>query len=225
VQAAETEEVGVKRIIALALAATALTTCGISAAEAATTTATPRIYTSVPLTVAKPAPRGPTSAQLAKELLTVKQFPSGWSATNVEVSYAREAFCGISGHLKASTTGTAKAGFNNGMTPIFYEFIMGYKTATSHLFARDVTRLNHCKSFSENGFTFRVSHLRFPRLGTNSAAFQASGSVEGFGVGFDLVVAYRANQVVVGFCGDIGSPSIQLVKSEMRKAVARLPKH
>lgn len=86
-----------KRIIALAFAVTTLATCGISAAEAATTTAAPKIFTSAPLTAAKSTPRGPTSAQLAKELLNVKQFPSGWSSTTVQGTYAREAFCGIEG--------------------------------------------------------------------------------------------------------------------------------
>jgi hypothetical protein len=110
------------------------------------------------------------------------------------------------------------------MTPIFYEFIMGYKTTASHLFAKDITKLNHCTSFSDSGFTFQVSHLRFPKLGTKSAAFRASGSIDGFSTGVDLVIAYRANRIVLGVCGDLGSPSVQLVKSQMRKAVAKLPK-
>jgi len=65
--------------------------------------------------------------------------------------------------------------------------------------------------------------LSFPALGSQSAAYQASGTVSGLTIGVDLVLALKGTQVAVMAYGDVGTPNITQVVALATKAVAKIP--
>jgi hypothetical protein len=165
---------------------------------------------------------GPTSSQLANELLSVSDLPAGWTSTPVNPS-SSGTFCRFAANLKSLASGHAEADFANGNFPVFDELIAGYSSPPTQVLAKAVSELDGCTTFKAEGGTFTLGRMSLPQLGTASAAYQANGTVKGFNLGLDLVFVQKGNRILGVFYGDLGTPDVAQVESFARLAAARLP--
>jgi hypothetical protein len=127
----------------------------------------------------------PTSSQLAGELLSVSDLPTGWTSTPVQ-SPSSGSFCNASDQLKTTASGHAEADFADGNLPIFDELVGGFRSSQTQVFAKVITELDKCTSFKDNGSTLTLGRMSFPTIGSESAAFQATGTVQGINIGLDF---------------------------------------
>lgn len=178
---------------------------------------------STPTTATTPAP-GPTSAQLASELLSLSDLPAGWTSTPVQ-SASSGSFCNIRSRLDTGNakSGDAEADFTNGNFPVFDELLAAYRSSPAQAFEAVVADLGQCTSFKDSGSTFTLGRMSFPAFGSESAAFRATGSVQNFTVGLDLVFVLKGNQVLGSLYGDLGTPDVTELESFTQKAVAKMP--
>jgi hypothetical protein len=154
----------------------ALAACGSSSGSpttAASTTPTSTTSRTAPPTTSAATTTttspGPTSSQLAGELLSVTDLPAGWTST-LPQSSGGGSICGSSNDLKSTASGHAEADFTNGNLPIFDELISGYSSPPTQLFAKGITQLGQCHSFKANGATLTLGTMSFPTIGSESAA-------------------------------------------------------
>jgi hypothetical protein len=167
-------------------------------------------------------PAGMTSAQIRPELLTVADLPTGWSTTPV-TSSGGSGFCGADSTTKDDSSGSVESDFVDGQEPIFNESIVAYPALSVPSFNKAVGILDRCTSVQDSGTRLTVGRLSFPTIGTASAAYQFSGSDEGFTLDVDLVLARKGNQVLLIGYGGIGDPDITQLTSFARQAAAKLP--
>jgi hypothetical protein len=168
-------------------------------------------------------PPGPTSKQLAADLLAVQDLPTGWASQPVSNTSSSVNACGVTKALEVHATGSAEAGFVDGNLPVLDEMLDGYRTAASAAFDTVVADVGRCGSFVTQGTKFTLRRLSFPAVGDASAAFAASGALQGLTIGVDLVLARKGTDVMVMQFVDMGAPNATQLAGFARQAVAKLP--
>lgn len=219
-----------RRMAALALigaACLAAGGCGSSSSASPPATAAASgpntTATSAPATTTTTLPPGPTSKQLAADLLAVQDLPTGWSSQPVSNTSGGVTGCSLTKVLKLHATGSAEADFADGNLPVLDEMLGGYRTAPSAAFDTLVTDMGRCSSFTIQGHKFTLGRMSFPAIGDASAAYAASGAIQGITVGFDFVLARKGAEVMVMLYGDIGAPDATQLAGFAKQAVAKLP--
>lgn len=181
---------------------------------------------------------GPTSKELAAELLTLKNLPTGWSKQGLPTTAHGQSLCRISRSLRKDASGTAQRQFGDGAL-VVDEFLAGYRSPPSAAFDGLIGEIRACHSFGIPGFRFAVGHLQLPTIGTKSYAFSLSGEVRvasgasvasatvannvAIRLAFDIVMAEKGNQVLVLMYGATGTPPATHVAALAKKAVSRTP--
>jgi hypothetical protein len=169
-------------------------------------------------TASKP---GPTSEQLARQLLPLSSFPAGWRTTAVDTTGG--SFCGVTATSTGHPSGHAQAQHVMGELPIFDEGIGGFRTPPVAVYGAAVDKLDHCTTAATDGVSLTVGRLSFPSVGQRSAAYQATGTAVGVTFGFDLVVVLKGHDIVVTAEGDFGAPDITQFVELTKAAVDRIP--
>lgn len=182
---------------------------------------------------------GPTSKELAAELLTLKDLPTGWSEQGIPNAAHGQSLCRISRSLRKDASGTAQRQFGDGVLPAVDEFLAGYRSSPSATFDGLIGEIRACNSFGIPGFRFAVGHLQLPTLGSKSYAFSLSGEVRAVSgasvasatvannvtikLAFDIVMAEKGNQVLVLMYGATGTPPATHVAALAEKAASKIP--
>jgi hypothetical protein len=155
-----------------------------------------------------------TKADLKSKLITVGQLPSGWSVDNSSSSSSSNGGC-FANTKHIETRGgdiDVSASFEDGNLPDFTEELAGGHSLSSN-FTKIERYLNSCKkvSFTDSGTTYSgtVGAMSFPTVGSRSAAYQVSFSVQGFTVGIDIIV-FQATSSIGGVLlyDDLGQPDV-----------------
>jgi hypothetical protein len=173
-------------------------------------------------TTTKPPTRGLTSKQLGHYLLTVSDMPSGWTSQRPS-NGTSGGFCHLHEDFHSNETGSAEADFAQGQLPQFSEELGSYQVAPTARFLKVVSDINQCTSLTVSGTKLTLGRMSFPTIGTMSAAYQATGSVQGINIGFDLILALKRRVVIGLVYTDVGTPDVEEVAALARKSGSQAP--
>lgn len=149
-------------------------------------------------------------------------MPTGWSSSPVDNS-SSGTFCGLGNSVKSSAAANVEADFADGNFPVFDELLASFDQDISQTFQTAVKKLDACTSFQDEGSKFTLGRMSFPAIGDESAAYAASGSVQGFTLGIDFVFVVKGRQAALCLYGDLGTPDIDEFQQLVTKAVGKIP--
>jgi hypothetical protein len=167
-----------------------------------------------------------TKAQLRSKLLTLSNFPIGWTVDNSSSGGGAVTGGCLAGVKTAPKTETkVSASFENGQLPQLAESLVSGRAGASAY-----GRVNHvlagCKHFTvtSNGqsLTLTVGAMSFPTVGDESSAYGVTFSVKGVNAGADFVL------FKVGFItglieyADIGQPDPSQLQAFVTEAVNKI---
>jgi len=176
------------------------------------------------------APSSPSrhanSSKLGSMLLSIGQFPNGWSVDNSSSSGSGSAGCLASlQHLNGHQTQMAEVSFTEGGLPDVDEKLQSFQSAKT-AFNEITAIIAHCPRFkgTSDGSTVvgSIGAMSFPHLGDQSAAYASSITIQGVTAGDDMVYARKGSVVMELQLVDI-SPDPSQLEQFAKKAAAKLP--
>jgi hypothetical protein len=181
-----------------------------------------------PIPAAGAASAGPN---LKAELLPVTNLPAGWSIDKSGVSDSAASGCGRIRQTLAADhpTATAFGQYEMGSVPYFEDFLFAFKTpgGATAAYRKVTAALSACSGYNvaDDGKTYRltVGQLSFPSVGQRSSAYAIGGSVDGFNLGSDVVIAVKGAQIAALSYVDLGDPIVSDAETFVRKALDRVP--
>jgi len=182
---------------------------------------------SSPGTSAVNSPQTSSSPSLASELLSISDLPAGWAVDNSPNSGGGISGCQQYSAIRSKALTKAETQFDqSGGVPYLAEELGTFADAATD-FTAGTSALNGCKNFSitDSGKTYEATmgQMSFPASGYQSAAYAISATVDGIGVGFDVVLLRKANAIAVVELGDIGGPSTDDLEQFVTTAVNKIP--
>ena len=167
-----------------------------------------------------------TVPDVSKYILSINDLPTGWSVNN-DSSGASTGKC-YSGLLKAaSPLSFANVHFAQGGTTPALSQILGYYSNGSATYAKLVSTLNACKSFTitVEGHSGKgtLGQLSFPPYGEQSTAYNATIDLAGFTLNEGFALVRKGNYVTQVGLGDIGSLDTATLTKYVELAVNKLP--
>lgn len=171
-------------------------------------------------------------ANLQGQLLTLSDFPAGWSidnSANNDSGSTPACFKGLKD--TSQTKDHATASFKNGSNlPNFSEGLQYYPGGAKPRMARLAKALGSCGQikFTSGGhsFTGTVGQLSFPPVGDQTEAYQVAlsspvGSLN-LTIGLDLVAVRKGSTIIGMIYVDLGTPAITEAEQLVNKASAKV---
>lgn len=174
----------------------------------------------------------PTAADLKRQLLTLADLPAGWKVDNSKDSgndSSDEPSCMKSldsvpdPKPEAGITFVQGAGF-----PLIGETLVYGGDAGEHYMSFARNAFDGCRNVSlkSNGEMMRgtIAAIAFPKLGADDLrAWRMSFTVQGIPFDFDVVLARKGAELLMGGYADLGSPDVGELESVTGKAIAKMP--
>lgn len=198
--------------------------CGSGSSDAASSSDTSTTATGAPAAGQSPAPKALTDAQLKPLLLGVSALPTGWRTSPVDTSSSQGGITCATKEPKKTHVGDVEADFANSSVETISERLDSYpgSAAAASSFTASIAYLTSCSSAHAGGVQLAISLLSLPTAGDQSAAFQLTGTIQGFNVAIDVDYSRRGANIVTLIHSDIVPIDSQLTGSTTSKAVAKL---
>lgn len=193
---------------------------GTTSGAKPSSTVTPAVSTTLQSAAPK---RGAMSSEAEAELLTVSDLPAGWRPTQSPATSGGP--CGgVPPLATIGDSGSADAAFDQlTLFPDLHEHIGVFKESPAVLFTQFVRNLGQCRSFTDSGYTMTLKRLPFPALGSESAAYRATGSLGRLALGYDIVMVAKGNQLAILSYANPRHPDVAPLADIATKAVAKMP--
>jgi len=175
----------------------------------------------VPTSAAASTSAGPS---LSAQLLSVNELPTGWAVDSSE----NTANACNSHPLEAAPPAQEDHVYfaDAGGTPALQEALATYRSSAVSAFHAVKTALDKCTSFDStaNGETVHETQgaMSFPAVGDQSAAYEASFTIQGIAASFDIVIARRGSVLVAVAEGDVGSVDVDQFQGFVNQALAKV---
>jgi len=209
------------RWVAIAVAGGGLAAC--SSGSSAPTTSNGGSDRAATTTIA-PTTTTPGAPNVQPLLLAVTDLPTGWS---VDSNTTTPNSCYSGPLTKISPASYAHVDFaQGGSLPELIEQLAFSTSATNSFYAIKST-LDGCTTFTEmvGGKTIsgNLGPMSFPSFGDQSAAFDATLSINGKNVNQGFVVAQKSNYLTVVALGDVGPLDSALLQQFITLALGKIP--
>jgi len=167
-----------------------------------------------------------TKTQLRSKLLTLSNFPTGWTIDNSASSGGAASGGCLAGVKQAPKSETkVSAAFENGQLPQFEEELVS-GSAGKAAYNRLNRVLAGCKHFSVvsggQNLTFTVGAMSFPTVGNESSAYGVTFSVKGINAGADFVLFRTGSVAGLIEYADIGQPDSSQLQAFVTEAVNKI---
>ncbi|MBR7838036.1 hypothetical protein KDL01_32485 [Actinospica durhamensis] len=174
------------------------------------------------------SPAASTDASLSAELLTVNDFPAGWTTTTPGGSSGSGPSCKALDNgawLKPPQRAEADFADSQGEYLLAEKLDAGSVTQVSQAWTAFGSATSTCRTFtntiSGHTVTYRLQDLSFPSYGDKMYAFAVAATVSGLTVNADIVVVRKGNALVQIIAeAQEGSVPVSLVEQTVSKAVA-----
>jgi hypothetical protein len=167
-----------------------------------------------------------SSAQLKAKALSLSNFPTGWSVDNHQSSSAADKSACLK-NLTVSGKHDAKVTvkFNQGTVPALKEDLETGPSAASR-YREATAQLSNCKqiSFTSDGQSASgtVGAMSFPTIGSQSAAYSVSISIQGVTAGLDIVAFKVGKYIGDVIYEDLGTPDLNQFQAFVTEAVNKI---
>lgn len=206
-----------KRLIAIGAVALALGACSSSpASKALSTTSTTG---GGPTTTTTPSPN------VQPLLLSITDLPTGWSVDNTPQSSSTSCYTNPLAQVSSRSYAHIDFAQGGGLPELAEE--LGYYASGLSSFATISKTLNSCKTFTETSkgqvITGSMGVMSSPTYGDQSAAYDATLTIQGVDVNQGFVMVLRGNYITLVALGDIGSLDTPTLQGFVNQAVGKIP--
>jgi hypothetical protein len=167
-----------------------------------------------------------TNAQLRSKLLTLSNFPTGWTVHNSSSGGgALSGGCLVGIKHAADSDIKVTAAFENGQFPELQEELVSGR-AGGVAYSRLNQVLSGCKHFSiaadGQNLTATVGAMSFPVVGKKSSAYEVTFSVKGTEFGIDFILFKAGSLAGLIDYADIGQPDPHQLEAFVTEAVNKI---
>jgi hypothetical protein len=167
---------------------------------------------------AHPASRRASAARsLSSQLLSLSQFPAGWVVDKDATGFSNFALgcIDVNPILHAKGNRTAGVAYEDGILPLLGELLVSSKSPATTM-SRVIAAIDACPKFSGTldygKATGTAAAIPFPRLGTQSAAFAISITLDGITANGDFAMVRKGSTVMQISLLDYTASTALLVK-------------
>jgi hypothetical protein len=179
------------------------------------------------VTLAAPASASPKAPNVHGWLLNLSNMPkkAGWA---LQPSSSTSIFCSADNLTTKHSGSWGQADFAQGLSLHMTEVVASWasQAVAKNDWQAAAGLLASCHRFSDtySGQTFqlKVKPMTFAGAAGDSTAYQATGSLEGFPVVLDFVVALKGHAVMLMVYGGVGTPIIGDVQDMVKLAMWKI---